>query len=463
LSRVFGLKVEYGGQEIVWMVIARSPNLLGKITVLVIVGLCVNTALALDGSGTQEDPWLIKSLEDFNDFAADPNYWAGFTRLETDVNLVGQTYTKAVIAPDTSISYGFQGNKFIGFFDGNDHKILNLTIDYGGAGNDFLGLFGCIGEYGEVKNLGLKGVSISGSSESYRVGGLVGLNDGGVSNCHSTCEVYGIGWDVGGLVGVNDDLGSISNCYASGSVTGQSYVGGLVGSNNGDVSNCHSTGGVNGGMEVGGLMGFSLGDVSICYSICDVNGVDTVGGLVGWNIHGDILNCYSTGDVNGVYTVGGLGGCNWGGFSNCYSTGHVSGYDYVGGLVGLNNGNFSICYSTSDVNGVDDVGGLVGVNYNDGSASNCFWDIDTQTNGVTESIGRYEGGTVTNVAGLPTSQMQTGSTFTDAGWDFINAWNIGENQTYPYLRAYLPSDINKDGIVNFLDVAITANQWMEEQ
>jgi hypothetical protein len=59
--------------------------------------------------------------------------------------------------------------------------------------------------------------------------------------------------------------------------------------------------------------------------------------------------------------------------------------------------------------------------------------------------------------------MQTRSTFTDADWDFINVWNIGENQTYPYLRVYLPSDINKDGIVNFLDVAITASQWMEEK
>jgi hypothetical protein len=58
--------------------------------------------------------------------------------------------------------------------------------------------------------------------------------------------------------------------------------------------------------------------------------------------------------------------------------------------------------------------------------------------------------------------MQIRSTFTDAGWDFINVWNIGENQTYPYLRVYLPSDINKDGIVNFVDVAITTNKWMEE-
>ncbi|MHC4656647.1 MAG: hypothetical protein ACYS91_16765 [Planctomycetota bacterium] len=102
------------------------------------------TAVALDGSGTQEEPWRIKSLDDFNDFAADANYWAGFTRLETDVNLAGMVYERAVIAPDVSSSQYYQGTKYTGIFDGNDHKILNLTIDDGGAGNDWIGLFGNI-------------------------------------------------------------------------------------------------------------------------------------------------------------------------------------------------------------------------------------------------------------------------------------------------------------------------------
>ena len=106
------------------------------------------TAVALDGSGTQEDPWRIKSLEDFNDFAADANYWDDYTRLETDVNLAGLTYSTAVIAPDANDSVGFQGTKFTGIFDGNDYKIESLTINDGGAGNDYLGLFGYI-YYGE--------------------------------------------------------------------------------------------------------------------------------------------------------------------------------------------------------------------------------------------------------------------------------------------------------------------------
>jgi hypothetical protein len=101
----------------------------------------------------------------------------------------------------------------------------------------------------------------------------------------------------------------------------------------------------------------------------------------------------------------------------------------------------------------------VGYHYSPG-ISYCFWNTDTQTHGVTESIGGGSG-VVTNVLGLPTFQLHQKSTFTN--WDFISIWNIGENQTYPYLRVYLPSDINKDRIVNFLDFAITANKWMEEK
>ena len=206
-------------------VIARSSNLLGKITTLVVVGLCVNTAVALDGSGTEQDPWLIQSLADFDEFAADANYWDDYTRLETDVNLAGRVYDRAVIAWDdvNDVNGVFDGTPFTGVFDGNDHKIMNLNIN--GGSNNIMGLFGYIAA-GEVKNLGLEGGSIS-VSRSF-IGGLVGVIRGGfISNCYSTGSVNGAGW-VGGLVG---DMGgsNISNCYSTGNVNGVLQVGGLVG------------------------------------------------------------------------------------------------------------------------------------------------------------------------------------------------------------------------------------------
>ncbi|MHC4111819.1 MAG: GLUG motif-containing protein, partial [Planctomycetota bacterium] len=265
---------------------ARISSLLGKVTLLIVIcclvmgSFVVNTAVALDGSGTQEEPWLIQSLEDFNDFAADANYWAGFTRLETDVNLAGQTYTKAVIAPDVSSSNYHQGTKYTGIFDGNDHKIMNLTIDDGGAGNDWLGLFGSV-DNGEVRNLGLEGGSVSASGMV--VGGLVGsIYGGAVSNCYSTGDVNG-GGSVSDLIGIAVGGSWVSNCYSTGDVSGT-------------------------GDHIGGLVGYIEGVASNCYSTGNVNGEDYVGGLVGQNNNSSISNCYSTGDVNGDVLVGGLVG-----------------------------------------------------------------------------------------------------------------------------------------------------------
>ena len=498
--------------------------------IISLVIISAHTALALSGSGTEEEPWRIESLEDFNEFAADANYWAGYTRLETDVNLAGLTYTTAIIAPE--------GSNFTGVFDGNDHKVINLTIDDGEAGKDYLGLFGYIGEGGEVKKLGLEGVSIVGTG--WYVGGLVGENDGIVSHCYSIAVMSGDS-DVGGLVGRNN--GIVSNCHSTGDVSGD-FCGGLVGRNwygsiwdccsnssvsgfwsvgglaahndyGGDISNCHSTGDVSGYDDVGGLLGYNLGNVSNCYSISSVSGYSDVGGLVGYVRYGNISNCYSAGsvsgneyvggligvnyisisncysigDVQGLNSVGGLVGDNGDSLSNCYSIGDVNGFDAVGGLVGKNGGSVSNSYSTGDVSGGTRVGGFLGVNYGTvlncystgdvsggdidvggllgwniyGNVSNCFWDTDTQTHGITESVGLNEGGILTNVSGLATAEMQIKSTFTDAGWDFVDIWDLTcEGMNYPrFIRQITPADFLCPHGVDFRDYLFFAGYWRD--
>ena len=454
----------------------------------------------MPGSGTQEDPWRIESLADFDEFAADPNYWDDYTRLETDVNLAGRTYYTAIIAPDVDNSnYDFDGTPFTGVFDGNDHKIVNLTIN-GGAGNRYLGLFGCMGEDGEVRNLGLEGGSVSGNiyvgglvgyiedgriSNCYstsdvngyiEVGGLVGGNDGSISNCYFGGSVSGTGSysdSVGGLVGWNNGNGSVSNCYSTGNVNGVYSVGGLIGENSGSISNCYSTGNVNGTANyVGGLMGSNVGNISNCYSTGDVSGYGEVGGLVGDNSDGTIIKCYAIGNVNGVYGVAGLVGLNLGSVSNCYSTGDVNGYGGVGGLVG-DNGSPAIppggpypgyiynSYSTGNIEGTSSVGGLVGCNLC-GDIERSFWDV--QTSGEPNMCGYqnevYATGCDPN-CGKTSAQMQTRSTFTEAGWDFVEIWLINNGATYPVLRQEIRSDLNGDDSVNMLDFAVFADHWLE--
>ena len=349
------------------------------------------------GSGTAGDPYKIATKTDLLALAATTADYSKCFILTADINMGGQVFTTAIIAADTNSNSGFQGTAFTGTFDGNDHKITNFTIN--GGNNCYLGLFGCITSSGLIKNLGLENCAVSGGSYGSYVGGLVGVS------------VYG----------------SISNCYSTGLVSGPAYVGGLVGYNDsGSVSNCYSTGAVSGS-----------------------SGSYYVGGLVGYNT-GGISDCYSTGAVSGSNHVGGLVGYNTGGISDCYSTSTVSGSTDVGGLVGYNDGSISNCYSRGAVSNSYTAGGLVGYNYGSGNIVSSFW--DTQTSGQMASAG----GT-----GKTTIQMKTLLTFTSAGWDFVDVWGLGENQTYPYLRTNLLADLNNDGVVDFKDFAIFAGQWLE--
>jgi len=229
------------------------------------------------------------------------------------------------------------------------------------------------------------------------------------------------------------------------------YAGALVGYNGygGTISECHATGSVEGSIadRVGMFVGGNAGTISACYAAGSVNGSGWVGGLVGRN-WGIISASYATTSVQGA---GGLVGNNSGVISDCYARGSVTGTSVVGGLVGfLIGGEILNCYAAGPVTGVRDLGGLVGYDRGGGSIENSFYDKET-----TGQSGPWPG------TPLTTAQMQMRSTFTDAGWDFVEIWDIGENQTYPFLRQYPAGDINHDRRVDFLDVAIIADHWLE--
>jgi hypothetical protein len=197
-----------------------------------------------------------------------------------------------------------------------------------------------------------------------------------------------------GLVGLNS--GTVTNCYATGMVTGDYAVGGLVGLNSGTVANCYATGAVTG--TIGGT-----------------------GGLMGYN-GGTVTNCYATGTVTGDYAVGGLVGSNGDTVTNCYATGAVTGAGDIGGLVGVNGGGtVTNCYATGAVTGVGFTGGLVGHNAS-GTVTASYY--DTQTTGQADNTGK----------GAPrtTAAMYQQATFT--GWDFGVVWTIIENTDYPRLE-----------------------------
>ncbi|MBN1126386.1 MAG: hypothetical protein JXA82_15380 [Sedimentisphaerales bacterium] len=209
------------------------------------------------------------------------------------------------------------------------------------------------------------------------------------------------------------------------------------------------------GIYIGSLVAINSGTITDSFCTSTIDGNHYVGALVGWNQPlSYITTSYSTSMVSGERSSGGLVGLNFGIISSCYSTGTMEGDNLIGGLVGWNDIGSSVidCYSTAAVSGEWGVGGLVGLNWGGSIVSNSFWDIETS--GMTTS----DGGT-----GLSTARMQDIDTFLSAGWDFVNVWDIGQNQTYPYLRKYSAADLNKDKEVNLLDLSVLSEQWLMGQ
>ncbi|MHC4148468.1 MAG: GLUG motif-containing protein [Planctomycetota bacterium] len=465
----------------------------------------VSEAKYSGGTGEPNDPYRIATPNDLNDIGNHVEDYNKCFILVNDINMAGFTYTTALIAPDTNnITDYFQGTAFTGIFDGNDCIISSLIIDTAGAGNDYLGLFGQVEGPGEVLNLGIEDVNITGGDESYGLGGLCGFNDGGtIENCYGAGSVSGgdESYGLGGLCALNDG-GTIENCCATASVSGEDCLGGLCGGNGGTISNCYATGPVTGGYgswRLGGLCGSNGGTISNCYATGPVTGgqdCQCVGGLSGDNFGGTISKCYSSSSVSGTFDsryLGGLcGRSDYGVISECWASGSVYGSTHsfgVGGLVGENRTYIADSYAIADVSGHGRVGGLVGYNVGDiwpggeihrayaagpvsgseyvgafvgedafdaGFYAGCFWDRD-----INPGLGGIGNTTDPNVIAKTTAEMQTETTFTDAGWDFVEVWNIGESQTYPFLRTHPPGDLNHDGLVNFEDVAILALHWLE--
>lgn len=290
---------------------------------------------------------------------------------------------------------GNSSNKFSDTFDGQGHTVSGVYIN---SENKYQGLFGH--NEGTIKNIGVTESYIKGE---YSVGGVCGLNNtlrGTISNCYNSGSVSG-NEEVGGVCGGNysgstisncynsgpingtgeytiaggvcgENNGTISNSYNSGTVIGNRYVGGVCGSDSyGTISNCYNTGTISGNLEVGGVCGWKTGTISNCYNTGTINGDKNVGGVCGFSGDGSISNCYNTGTINGDSYVGGVCGYNGGGtISNSYNTGTISGYEEVGGLCGYNNGTISNCYNTETISGHEGVGGLCGENYS--TISNCY-------------------------------------------------------------------------------------------
>jgi hypothetical protein len=298
-----------------------------------------------DGEGTEANPYEVENVDQLQcieEQSLGANY-----RLVSDID--------ASETSEWDDGAGFEpvggfDDQFTGTFDGANHTITGLTIDR--PNGDDIGLFGAVDENGTVENTNLSDAEVTGServgslvgqnegvvrrssasgtvtstSEEFQaaVGGLVGINRGTVERSSASANVRWTG-DVsvdsqgsrsddgteppdpppsnfGGLIGLNTG-GTVSESYATGSVSGDGSVGGFVGSNAGDgtITESYATGDVEGNSLVGGFVGMNgeAGTIKRSYSMGDVKGTQA-GGFVSWNFESStIKHSYAAGEVTG--------------------------------------------------------------------------------------------------------------------------------------------------------------------
>ena len=238
------------------------------------------------------------------------------------------------------------------------------------------------------------GKDIEGSQDKvagYYVGGLVGTNNGSVTDGRNNGTITGNEY-VGGMVGSNANGSTLNNLIngESADIIGENYVGGIAGKNSGSISandsNLENRGSITGQNYVGGVAGLNTDTGSITNTNNDVslNVKDSnktaqyFGGVVGKN-EGKIEKSTNSANIvaNGATYVGGITGHNTGnlvGMGNS-NKGNVVGKDYVGGVIGWNEGNIGSSSTTVEIvnSGIVEAtaggaGGLIA--YNKGDLTN---------------------------------------------------------------------------------------------
>ena len=378
------------------------------------------------GVGTQANPYLICNETDLRNLSTCVN--AGVSYPNTYFRLVNNiAMAQGAFTPIGSLSAPFRGH-----FDGNNKSITNLSMTNTTGNHN--GLFGMlIG--GSIKNLTVGGTvaggdttggivgsavssTISGCTNNasvtgsyYAHGGIAGsIVNTKVLNCRNTGGVAG-SYCTGGIVGYANTRSAIHRCSNSGTISNYSqYHGGIAGyfyntAVNGDtvgIFACRNTGSVTGGSYTGGVVGYVYySNVDSCSNTISLttSGYSYVGGVVGYAYYTKIRRCSNRGNVPGSSYVGGICGRLYGSTSEycylqyCMNTGHISATSTnVGGIVGYTYYSYidyntnSADVTTTTTSASSNVGGISGYA---GSMAYLRYNLN---GGYIKSSGGYVGG-----------------------------------------------------------------------
>ncbi|MDD2530465.1 MAG: T9SS type A sorting domain-containing protein, partial [Bacteroidales bacterium] len=326
------------------------------------------------GDGTQNNPFIINNVKDLliisNNVMNGTTYLGQYLKMSCDIDFNSSTVDSSQFftpiggwtSPTTNIiSRVFQGN-----FDGNGHKILNLTVNKPGNGN--VALFGYVKD-NEIKNLGVVGCTFIGKTN---VAGFVGhTNNSIITNCYSKSNIHATSDEqnatAGGMVGNFYGNSVMNNCFAEGTINASGI-----------------------GMNVGGLIAYNSGSTiknSYSRNRFYVTGGNSslVGGLVGYNYASSVYNSYSAPilfDIPQLYNVRYscfIGNVIAGGaIVNNYYSDSLSGFPGV--YTGSSSGIYPKTYSQLKHFDIISIPSSLGNSLNFDSVPPCPWTIDTLTN-----------------------------------------------------------------------------------
>lgn len=262
-----------------------------------------------EGSGSQTDPYLIKTKADLIKLSEVTSKIRQFYNdtyfLQTaDIDLEhDEAFTGLCTGDDKT-------DKFQGHYDGGGHTIDNMKLNfvvwdtppsgnkYGSLGdnNIYKGFIGVLAKQGSVSNLTIG----AGSDLQFTgyAGAFVGYCYGKVINCKNYAKITNYTSTTGGIVGSSLAGSEIRGCFNAGEVLGgTTNVGGIVGTAVGVIENCQNVGWVetkklstrSPGRIVGGIAGSANGTTitNVVNAGHVQSAVESAGGIVGQQISGD--------------------------------------------------------------------------------------------------------------------------------------------------------------------------------
>jgi len=390
----------------------------------------------LDGDGTPQSPYLIKTVEDLAEFAEKVNngssYREKYFLLVNNIDMTGYLSEGGAGYNDGAgwIMIGsYKGTSFGGIFDGAGHTISGLWVNR--PDETAAGLFGQI-RGAEIYRLNVEAISITaltaggalaGDSRNSTIvgctakvealssacptymnslGGLIGdLRGSVVENCSAIVNSETVisqttSMRFGGLIGYAIQGSSIINSSATVNVVlhneGFTRAGGLVGELYGasTIVGSYSDGRFHSNTSVGGLVGRASDSGTFIRnsgSSVDISSTGRLGGFIAiLGVDAEITGSYATGNVSCAdegdnscsCTIGGFAGWSWGTIKSSFATGNVTttygSCDESGGFAGEQFGGLiSDCYSTGNSRGsYANSGGFAGNQSANAIIKNCY-------------------------------------------------------------------------------------------